>query len=122
VEEVLAQAMQPEIPEGVERIDDFRAYSRDFYLTEGTPAEPTPDELARIEAVLDQTFPRPDDPSSDDDLTFFDAEVVEGDLPADDSPEATGPTSPRPPSRPDRPSAERGWFLSRRPRRGQHPR
>jgi hypothetical protein len=119
VEEVLAQAMQPEIPEGVERIDDFRAYTRDFDLTAGTPAEPTPDELARIEAVLDQTFCRPEDPNSDEKVTFFDAEVVEGDLPADES---SGPTSPRPPSRPDRSPAERGWFLSRRPRRGQHPR
>jgi hypothetical protein len=119
VEDVLAQAMQPEIPEGVERIEDFRAYTRDFDLTGGVPAEPTPDELARIEAVLDQAFPRAADPKSDDDVTFFDAEILEDEHPAEESP---GPAPPRPPSRPDRPPTERGWFLSRRPRRGLPPR
>jgi 1-acyl-sn-glycerol-3-phosphate acyltransferase len=122
VEEVLAQAMQPEITEGGERIGDFAAYTRDFDLTEGTPAEPTPDELARIEAVLDQAFPGADDPKSDDDDTFFEVDVVEDDLPPEDSPEAPGPASPRPGPRPDRPPVERGWFLARRARRGHPPR
>jgi 1-acyl-sn-glycerol-3-phosphate acyltransferase len=111
VEEVLAQAMhaqgpRPEPP-----------------AMEGKPGELTADELARIEAVLDQTFlrpddpddPGPDDPGPDDDAAFFNVNAVEDDLPP-----AEGSLPPA--SRPDRPPSERGWFLSRRPRREHPPR
>ncbi|MCW3043591.1 MAG: phospholipid/glycerol acyltransferase [Actinobacteria bacterium] len=112
VEEVLAQAMQDDGPHLQPPLPDE---------TSGTPAEPTAGELARIEALLDKAFPRHDDPGPGDpgDDAFFEVNVVEGDPPAEGSPE----TSESPPAtRPDRPLAERGWFLTRRPRRGQPPR
>src|ERR1700730_2539808 len=112
VEEVLAQAMQDAGPHPHPPLPDETA---------GTPAEPTAGELARIEALLDKAFPRHDDPGPGDpgDDAFFDVNVVEGDPPAEGSPETS--ESPAA-SRPDRPPAERGWFLTRRPRRGQPPR
>jgi 1-acyl-sn-glycerol-3-phosphate acyltransferase len=122
VEEVLAQAMQAD-----ETFGGDRASTRDLGLTSGTPAEPTTGELARIEAVLDQAFPRSDDPGpddtgpDDDDVTFFDVNVTEGDLPAAGSPGTSDSPSSRPAPRLDRPRPERGWFLGRRPRRGQPP-
>jgi hypothetical protein len=112
VEEVLAQAMQREGP----------APQAQHPGIEGTPPEPTAGELARIEAVLDQTFPRPDEPDPDEDTAFFDVENVKGDLPAPRSPGPAGSPSAPPAPRPDRPPTERGWFLARRPRRGHPPR
>ena len=92
---------------------------------EGTPAEPTAGELARIEAVLDEAFPRPDEPDPDEGpdegMGFFDVNAVEGDLPAPSSPGPSGSPSAPPTPRPDRPPTERGWFLARRPRRGRPP-
>ena len=121
VEEVLAQAMQPDETHGGDR-----ASTRDVGRTSGTPAEPTTGELARIEAVLDQAFPRsdkpePDDPDDDDDVTFFDVDVTGGDLPAGGSPGTSDSPSSRPAPRSDRPRPERGWFMGRRPGRGQPP-
>ena len=129
VEEVLAQAMQPDGTFGGDR-----ASTRDLGRTSGTPAEPTTGELARIETVLNQAIPSsdkpgPDDPGpeekeedgDDDDVTFFDANVTEDDLPAAGPPGASDSPSSRPAPRPDRPRPERGWFLGRRPRRGQPP-
>jgi hypothetical protein len=114
-----------------ETVGGDRASTRDPGLTSGTPAEPTTGELARIEAVLDQAFPRSDeprphdpgrdDPDPDDDVTFFDVNVTEGDLPAAGSPGTSDSPSSRPAPRPDWPRPERGWFLGRRPRRGQPP-
>jgi hypothetical protein len=117
VEEVLAQVMQPQGPGPQPQLPGV----------EGTPPEPTAGELARIEAVLDEALPkpddpRPDDPGADDELAFFDVETVEGDVPAPGSAAASGSPSPPPGPRPDRPPAERGWFLARRPRRGHPPR
>ena len=134
VEEVLAQVMQQ--PD--ETLGANRASTRDFLPTSGTPAEPTTGELARIEAVLDRAIPRSDEPSPDGpgpdttragpdatragrDATFFDADVTEGDLPAADLPGTSDSPSSPPAPRPDRSPAERSWFLSRRPRRGQPP-
>jgi hypothetical protein len=108
VEEVLAQAMQDDGPDLQPPLP-------------GTPDEPTAGELARIEALLDRAFPRHDDPGPGDpgDDAFFDVNALEGDPPVEGSPD----TSESPPAtRPDRPPAERGWFLTRRPRRGQPPR
>jgi 1-acyl-sn-glycerol-3-phosphate acyltransferase len=117
VEEVLAQAMQAD-----ETVGGDRASTRDLGRTSGTPAEPTTGELDRIEAVLDQAFPRSDDPGpDDDDVTFFDVNVTEGDHPAAGSPGTSDSPSSRPAPRLDRPRPERGWFLGRRPRRGQPP-
>ena len=113
-------AMQPD-----ETLGGDRAPTRDLRRTSGTPAEPTTGELARIEAVLDQAFPRsdkpePDDPD-DDDVTFFDVDVTGGDLPAGGSPGTSDSPSSRPAPRSDQPRPERGWFMGRRPRRGQPP-
>ena len=122
VEEVLAQAMQAD-----EKLGEDRAHTRDSRPTSGTPAEPTTGELARIEAVLDQAIPRSEEPRSDDagpdddDATFFDLNVTEGDRPAAGSQGTSDSASSRPAPRPDRPRPERGWFMGRRPRGGQPP-